>query len=35
VFPPAVRDAERFRAAFSDSYRRVAEDGPLAAMGTP
>jgi mannitol 2-dehydrogenase len=33
VFPPAVRDAERFRAAFSDSYRRVAEEGPLAAMG--
>jgi mannitol 2-dehydrogenase len=35
VFPPAVRDSDRFRAAFSDSYRRVAEDGPLAAMGAP
>ena len=33
VFPPAVRDSERFRYAFSQSYRRVAEEGPLAAMG--
>jgi mannitol 2-dehydrogenase len=32
VFPPAVRTSERFRAAFSQSYRRIAEQGPLAAM---
>jgi mannitol 2-dehydrogenase len=32
VFPPAVRGSERFRKAFSDSYRRIAEEGPLAAM---
>jgi mannitol 2-dehydrogenase len=33
VFPPALRTSARFRAAFSDSYRRIAEDGPLAAIG--
>jgi mannitol 2-dehydrogenase len=32
VFPPAVQSSARFRAAFSDSYRRIAEDGPIAAM---
>ncbi|MBS1677374.1 MAG: mannitol dehydrogenase family protein [Actinobacteria bacterium] len=31
VFPAAVRGSERFRAAFAAAYRRVAEDGPLAA----
>jgi mannitol 2-dehydrogenase len=33
VFPPALQGSERFRAAFSESYRRIAADGPLAAMG--
>jgi mannitol 2-dehydrogenase len=33
VFPPAVQTSERFRAAFSESYRRIAEHGPIAAMG--
>jgi mannitol 2-dehydrogenase len=33
VFPPAVRTSERFQAAFSAAYRRIAEDGPIAAMG--
>jgi mannitol 2-dehydrogenase len=33
VFPPAVRTSPRFRAAFSVAYRRIAEDGPIAAMG--
>jgi mannitol 2-dehydrogenase len=32
VFPPELRDAERFRSAFAGAYRRVAELGPLAAM---
>jgi mannitol 2-dehydrogenase len=32
VFPPAVQSSARFRAAFSDSYRRIVEDGPIAAM---
>jgi mannitol 2-dehydrogenase len=32
VFPAAVRGSERFRAAFAESYRRVAEQGPIAAM---
>jgi mannitol 2-dehydrogenase len=32
VFPPALRTSARFRAAFVDSYRRIAEHGPLAAM---
>jgi mannitol 2-dehydrogenase len=32
VFPPAVRSSERFREAFSEGYRRVAAEGPVAAM---
>jgi mannitol 2-dehydrogenase len=32
VFPPAVRSSARFRAAFTAAYRRIADDGPLAAM---
>jgi mannitol 2-dehydrogenase len=32
VFPPSVRGSERFRAAFLDGYRRIAEQGPIAAM---
>jgi mannitol 2-dehydrogenase len=32
VFPAAVKDSERFRDAFSEAYRRVADEGPLAAM---
>jgi mannitol 2-dehydrogenase len=32
VFPPAVRASARFRTAFSESYRLIAEHGPLAAM---
>jgi mannitol 2-dehydrogenase len=32
VFPPALKTSARFRAAFSDSYRRIAEHGPIAAM---
>jgi mannitol 2-dehydrogenase len=34
VFPPAVRTSPRFRTEFSAAYRRVAEEGPLVAMGT-
>ena len=33
VFPPALQASSRFRAVFSDSYRRVAEEGAIAAMG--
>jgi mannitol 2-dehydrogenase len=33
VFPPELQTSARFRAAFSESYRRIAEDGPIAAMG--
>jgi mannitol 2-dehydrogenase len=33
VFPPALQTSARFRAAFSDSYHRIAEEGPIAAMG--
>jgi mannitol 2-dehydrogenase len=33
VFPPAVRSDQRFRAAFADAYGRIAQDGPLAAIG--
>jgi mannitol 2-dehydrogenase len=33
VFPPAVRDDRRFRAAFAAAWRRVGDAGPLAAMG--
>jgi mannitol 2-dehydrogenase len=32
VFPPAVKDSARFRAEFSQAYRRIAEHGPVAAM---
>jgi len=32
VFPAVVKESPRFRTAFADSYRRVAEHGPLAAM---
>jgi mannitol 2-dehydrogenase len=32
VFPPAMRASARFRAAFSAAYRRIAEEGPIAAM---
>jgi mannitol 2-dehydrogenase len=32
VFPPSVKGSSRFRAAFADGYRRVAEDGAMAAM---
>jgi mannitol 2-dehydrogenase len=33
VFPPELQGSPRFRAAFAESYRRIAEDGPIAAMG--
>ncbi|MFL6243640.1 MAG: hypothetical protein ACJ73V_11550, partial [Acidimicrobiia bacterium] len=33
VFPPALKTSTRFRAAFAESYRRIAEHGPIAAMG--
>jgi mannitol 2-dehydrogenase len=33
VFPPALRTSSRFRAAFVEGYRRLAEVGPVAAMG--
>jgi mannitol 2-dehydrogenase len=33
VFPPTVRASPRFRAEFAAAYRRIVEDGPLAAMG--
>jgi mannitol 2-dehydrogenase len=32
VFPPAVKASSRFRAQFSQAYRRIAEHGPIAAM---
>jgi mannitol 2-dehydrogenase len=32
VFPRAVRISERFREAFAGSYRRLAAEGPIAAM---
>ncbi len=32
VFPAALRDSERFRAAFTSAYRGIAETGPIAAM---
>jgi mannitol 2-dehydrogenase len=35
VFPPALRHSERFRSAFARSYRRIAGEGPVAAMGAP
>jgi mannitol 2-dehydrogenase len=33
VFPAALRGSERFRAAFSRSYREIAASGPMDAMG--
>ena len=33
VFPPVLQSSARFRAAFSESYGRIAEYGPIAAMG--
>ena len=33
VFPPAVRESPRFRAAFAAAWQRVGDVGPLAAMG--
>ena len=32
VFPPELRGSQRFRDIFAESYRCVAERGPLAAM---
>jgi hypothetical protein len=32
VFPPGLRASQRFRTAFADRYRRIANAGPLAAM---
>jgi mannitol 2-dehydrogenase len=32
VFPPSLRASARFRAAFADGYRRIADIGPVAAM---
>ena len=32
VFGPELRGSERFRAAFSRAYRRIAADGAMAAM---
>jgi mannitol 2-dehydrogenase len=33
VFGPELRTSDRFRAAFSRAYRRIADDGPMAAPG--
>ena len=33
VFPPELQRSARFGAAFSDAYRRIAEYGPIVAMG--
>jgi mannitol 2-dehydrogenase len=35
VFPPAVRSSPRFRSAFVTGYGRIAELGPIAAIGAP
>ena len=32
VFPAELRASQRFRTAFADGYRRIAEAGPIAAM---
>jgi mannitol 2-dehydrogenase len=32
VFPRELRGSERFRTAFADAYRRIEDDGPIAAM---
>jgi mannitol 2-dehydrogenase len=34
VFPEPLRASARFRAAFSRSYRRIAQEGPVAALAT-
>ena len=34
VFPAELRESARFRAAFERAYRRVVDEGPLAAMAT-
>jgi mannitol 2-dehydrogenase len=33
VFPPAVRSSPRFRSAFAVGYGRIAEMGPIPAIG--
>jgi len=33
VFPAAVRSSPRFRSAFATGYERIAENGPIAAIG--
>jgi mannitol 2-dehydrogenase len=33
VFPASVRSSPRFRSAFAASYLKIAEAGPIAAMG--
>ena len=32
VFPGELRSSERFRTAFTAGYRRIAAEGPIAAM---
>jgi mannitol 2-dehydrogenase len=32
VFPPEVSESQRFRDVFAESYRRIAERGPVVAM---
>jgi mannitol 2-dehydrogenase len=32
IFPPAVCGSDRFRAEFCAAYRRIADEGPVAAM---
>jgi hypothetical protein len=32
VFTPSVLGSSRFRTAFAEAYRRIAEQGPLVAM---
>jgi hypothetical protein len=32
VFAPEVQESLRFRSEFATAYRRIAEDGPIAAM---
>jgi mannitol 2-dehydrogenase len=35
VFPEALRTSSQFRDTFAAAYRRIADDGPLAAMEAP
>jgi mannitol 2-dehydrogenase len=35
VFPPPVRSSPRFRSAFDGAYRKIADAGPIAAIGGP